>query len=171
MVQQTTIRKNNEGLAFLERIFGNSAVNGEVKRSIGFLRDDYAAAMKIAGNLYSHAKWIPYPFLVDRIKRISDEVKLHAEIFRAKIIELGGQIPQATLESRDASKSNYDGHAFGQNVKRLVADMEEHSDQCETLLHQKNMVIDVQVVELLNAVIVDMQRQKDELTDIIMRIS
>ena len=170
-VRGTTIRKDDNRSKFFTRIFGNSAANGELKRSIEFLAEDYAAANKIAANLSSHSKWIPYPFLVDHLKKISDEMRGHAEIFRAKIIELGGQVPQSGLESRLEMGKNRSGDDLHQNVKRLVMDMEEHSARCETLMHQKNIVHDAGGEKLLNAVIVDMQRQKDELMDIVMRIS
>lgn len=171
MVQQTSIRKNDHRVGFFERIFKDSTLSREQKRSIEFLAEDCAAANKIAANLSSHSKWIPYPFLVDRVKSISDEMRSQAEIFRTKIIELSGQGAQINLEGREVSERNHSAEDFRENVRRLVEDMEEHSTRCDTLMHQKNMITDADVLKLLNVVIVDMQRQKEELTDIVMRIS
>jgi hypothetical protein len=171
MVQQTSIQKNDNRVRFFKRIFKDSTINGELKRNTEFLVEDYTAANKIAANLSSSSKWIPYPFLVDHIKKIADEMRVQGEIFREKIIELGGQVPQVNLESREASERNHSGEEVRQNIRRLIMDMEEHSTRCDTLMHQKNMIADAGVVNLLNAVIVDMQRQKDELIDIVMRIS
>ncbi len=171
MVQQTSIQKNDNQVGFFRRIFKDSTVNGELRRSIEFLLEDYTAANKIAANLSSRSKWIPYPFLVDHTKKIADEMRVQGEIFREKIIELGGQVPQVNLENREFSERNNSGEEVRQNIRRLIMDMEEHSTRCDTLIHQKNMITESSVAKLLNAVIVDMQRQKDELIDIIMRIS
>jgi len=187
MVQQATVQKNDGRLRFLKKIFSESVADSEVNRSIRFLVEDYTAANRIAADLSSHSKWIPYSFLVDRLKKISDEMRGHAEIFRAKIIELGGQVSSATgghtsgqtsTESQEAHELDHNGHKdhqldvpHGENVKRLVMDMEEHSARCEALMHQRNLIDDASIAKLLNVVIVDMQRQKEELTDIIMRIS
>ncbi len=185
MVQQTTIRQSKNSPAFFNRVFGEWTKNREGRRSIAFLSEDYTAAMKLAAELTSHSKWIPYPFLVDHLKKISDELRGHAEIFRAKIIELGGQIvPERTTsagiasDSRPSSEKAQAGHdrhglgiSQGGNAKKLVADMEEHSARCEALMHQKNLVSDTDIVILLHTIVVDMQRQEDELIDIIMKVS
>ncbi len=171
MVQQTSVQKDNNRAGFFKRIFTDSAAKGEEKREIVFLLEDYMTANKIASNLSSHSKWIPYPFLVDHVKKISDEMRGQAEIFRQKIIELGGQVSQINLESREVSRRDNSGEGLRQNIKSLVMDMEEHSTACDALMRQRNMLADSGVVNLLSAVILDMQRQKDELTDIVMRIS
>jgi len=164
MIQQTVVPEVESGLDFLGEFFKGSDEKAGRKKIIEFLSDDYSAAVRIAANLSSHSKWIPYQFLLNRLKRIADEVRTQADIFRAELAELGGQIPQVSMENRDLLE-------FRQNVKRLVTDVEEHSSRCETLMHQKNVVRDEGVLRLIDAVIVDMQRQKDELIDIVMRLS
>ncbi|MCL4512034.1 MAG: hypothetical protein M1470_13330 [Bacteroidetes bacterium] len=164
MLQQTTVEKAEKRFGFLDNLFEDSNGKGELKKDTDFLSDDYAAAIRIAANLSSNAKWIPYPFLQNRIRKIADEMRTQSELFRSKISELGGQLPQVAVDNRDLLE-------FRQNVKRLVKDMEEHAAQSEALTHQKNKITDESVKELISAVIVDMQRQKDELIDIVMRLS
>jgi len=187
MVHRSTVKNNDGRLGFLKRIFSEPILDGGFERRIQSLAEDFVAANKIAASLTYHSKWIPYPFLVEHIKKISDEMSGQAEIFREKIIELGGQIPTAIGRhvssrtdsgNRGSHEFNQDGHGdhrsdvpHVENVKRLVMDMEEHAARCEALMHQRNLTDDPAIEKLLSAVIVDMQRQKEELTDIVMRIS
>ncbi len=164
MLQQTTVHKNLRRFGLLNTFFQDSTEKRELNKDIKFLSDDYTALVKIAANLSSHVKWIPYPFLLNRIKKIAEEIRALGEILRAKISELGGQVPQVTTENRDVRE-------FRQNVKRLVEDMEEHAALCETLTHQKNLIRDAGVIRVIDSVTLDMQRQKDELLDIVMRLS
>lgn len=179
MVQGTTIQKTGRRFGFLDGLFGSLNDGAELRKDIGFLVNDYIAFSSIAANLVSHSRWIPYPFIIERAKKIADELRNLAEVLRSKINELGGQIPPDALKSTTAhddtnvhGSQNQRGHdLLKQNIKRLVADMEEHSSLYETLHHQRNLITDVGVVKLIGKMIVDMQRQKDELIDIVMKIS
>lgn len=164
MLQQTTVEKTGRRVNFFNSLFQDSTEKRELNRDIKFLSGDYAALVKIAANLSSHVKWIPYPFLLNRIKKIAEEIRALGEVLRAKINELGGQVPQVASENHEVQESR-------QNVKRLVKDMEEHSARCEILVHQKNSVRDANVMKVIDAIVLDMQRQKDELLDIVMRLS
>ena len=126
MLQQTTVEKAEKRFGFLDNLFEDSNGKGELKKDTDFLSDDYAAAIRIAANLSSNAKWIPYPFLQNRIRKIADEMRTQSELFRSKISELGGQLPQVAVDNRDLLE-------FRQNVKRLVKDMEEHA--ADFILH------------------------------------
>jgi hypothetical protein len=179
MVQATTIQKTGRRFGFLNGIFGSQRDGAELRKDIEFLVQDYTAFTNLAANLVSHSRWIPYPFIIEHTRKIADELRNLADILRMKINELGGEIPS------DASKSstthndsdgrgsqNQKGHdSLRQNIKRLVADMEEHSSRYEALHHQRNLITDVGVSKLIKQMIVEMQRQKDELIDIVMRIS
>ena len=164
MLQQTLVDKNVRRFGLLSRFFQDSTEKRELNRDIKFLGDDYTAIVKIAANLSSHVKWIPYPFLLNRIKKIAEELRALGEVLRYKMSELGGQVAQVSAESREL-------HDFRQNVKRLVGDMEEHAALCEALVHQKNLIKDPGVLKVVDAVARDMQKQKDELLDIVMRVS
>ncbi len=131
---------------------------------LNFLSQDYSAAVKVASNLGSHSRWIPYPFLSNRLKKIAEEVRTQAELFRAEIVILGGQAPQVEVEEREPLE-------FRENIKRLVHDVEVHATLADELAHQKNKTTSENTIHLLNAVIIDMARQKDELMDIVMRLS
>ncbi len=156
--------KSHHRLAFLESLSVSHSDKREHEKILNILSDDYSAFMRLAANLSSHSKWIPYPFLLNRLKNIADEVRGQAELIRGAIVRLGGPIPQVTSETRDDVD-------FRQNIKRLVGDMEAHASRSELLVHQKNSIRDAAVAALLGSVASDMQNQREELLDIVMRLS
>ncbi|MCL4539882.1 MAG: hypothetical protein M1378_09870 [Bacteroidetes bacterium] len=164
MLQQTTVSKGAKRFGWLDGVFHDTSEKKEIACDIAFLCDDYAAAVRIAANLSSHSRWIPYPFLSTRLKKIAEEMRAQAEALRIKIAELDGQLPQVSMENRDLME-------FRQNVKRLVGDMEEHASRTEIMMHQRNQIKDPDVIRLIDALVLDMQRQKEELLDIVMRLS
>lgn len=181
MIRSTTVNKNGGRFRFLDDLFGGQEEGVNQRKEISYLIDDYIAFLNIAAKLTAHSRWIPYPFVVERTKKIADELRSFAEVVRAKIAELGGQVPQDPLKFSTTHDGSDDG-AHGlqnrngnelvmQNIKRLVTDMEEHSSRYETLYHQRNLIADAGTVKFLNQIIVDMQRQKSELLNIVMRIS
>jgi hypothetical protein len=181
MVQSTTIQKTARRFKFLDSLSGSRGDRSELRKDVDFLEQDYVAFMNLAGSLSSHSKWIPYTFMIERAKKIAEELRDFAYIFRMKIIELDGQIPldasmssmthddSDNLVSGSRSPKGYD--LLKQNIKRLVKDMEEHSSCCEVLHHQRNLIADASLAKLIDLIIVEMQRQKDELLDIVMKIS
>lgn len=164
MLQQTTAERSHHMFTFLDSLSAGASDKKEHQRILSYLSVDYAAAVRIAANLSSHARWIPYPFLVNRLKEIADEMRAQAEVIRAKVVELGGNAPLVNVDSREAVE-------FRQNVKRLVKDMEEHATMSETFVHQKNNIRDEGIIKLMNAITFEMQKQKEELLDIVMRLS
>ncbi len=164
MLQQTAAEKSHRGMAFLESLSPDHVDLREHRKIMDYLSDDYTAAMRLAANLSSHGKWIPYPFLTNRLKKIADEVRALAEVLRAGIVRLGGTVPQIAAENREDVD-------FRQSIKRLVHDMEEHASRSEMLIHQKNNIRDVNVIKLLDSVSSSMLAQRDELLDIVMRLS
>lgn len=164
MLQQRAAEKSHDKLAFLSGLSAGHVDRKEKQKMIKYLGDDYLAFLRIAANLSSHSKWIPYPFLTNRLKKIADEMRAQAETIRAKLVQLGGAVPQATTNTREEVE-------FRQNVNRLVKDMEEHATRSEVLIHQKNNIRDSEVIKMMEAVAVQMQKQKDELMDIVMRLS
>jgi hypothetical protein len=174
VAQQTNAQKEKGFFKVFEGIIGDSVGAKELKKVIKFLSEDYVSSIRIAGNLSSHSKWIPYPFLAESLKKIADELREHAEIFRAKVMQLGGEVPRLNSggpQDLPSNHTDYMGNGFRQSLKRLVTDMEEHSSMCESLIHQKNVITDADTVKILDKIILDMQRQKDELLNVIMRIS
>ncbi len=137
---------------------------GELNKDIEFLTEDYVSMSRIAANLSSHTKWIPYSFLQNRIRKLADEVRTQSEALRSKISELGGRVPQVPVENREILE-------FKQNIKRLVRDMEDHANQSEVFVHHKNKIRDESIVKLIDMIIKQMQLQKNELMDIVMRLS
>lgn len=164
MLQQTAAEKSHHGRTFLEGLSAGQTDRREHQKVLNYMSEDYSTAMRVAANLSSHGKWIPYPFLTNRLKAMADEVREQAEVFRVGLVRLGGTVPQVTADDREDVD-------FRQNVKRLVHDMEEHGSLSEILIHQKNDIRDQSVIKLLESVISVMQREKDELLDIVMRLS
>jgi hypothetical protein len=164
MLQQTATDRTHSKLSFLDRFSVGYAGRREQEKDVKYLEEDYAAALRLAANLSSHAKWIPYPFLVNRLRKIADDVRAQAEAMRTKIVELGGTVPQVNIDSREDAE-------FRENVKRLVKDMEEHASMGEALVHQRNNIRDAGVLNLVGTIASEMRIQKDELMDIVMRVS
>jgi hypothetical protein len=164
MLQQMTAERRHHNLSFLDSLSAGVSDKKEGRKILNYLSEDYAAAIRIAGNLSSHAKWIPYPFLVNRLKKIADEMRAQAEIIRVKVAELGGAVPQANVDIREDVE-------FRQNVRRLVKDMEEHAAMSEAFIHQRNNIRDEGVIKLIDSISLEMQKQKEELLDIVMRLS
>jgi predicted translin family RNA/ssDNA-binding protein len=164
MPQQTATVKSHRKFSFLDSFSVGHAGRIEQEKDVKYLEEDYSAALKLAANLSSHVKWIPYPFLVNRLRKVADDVRSQAEVMRTKIVELGGTVPQVNIESREDVE-------FRENVKRLVRDMEEYSSRSEALVHQRNNIRDAGVLKLVETIASEMQSQKDELMDIVMRLS
>ncbi len=164
MLQQIAVDRRNSRLAFLDRLSVGAMQRREHEKIVEYLSDDYSASLRIAANLSSHAKWIPYPFLSNRLKGIADEMRTQAEMIRAKLVELGGHVPQLDIEGREDVD-------FRQNVRRLVKDMEEYMSRSEILVHQKNSITDAGVLILLDAIAAGMQKEKEEMLNIVMRLS
>ncbi len=164
MLQQTTVSKTGKRFSWFDGLFEDTSDTKELMLALGFLGDDHAAAVRLAANLSSHSRWIPYPFLSNRLKAVAEELRGQAEAFRAKIAELNGQPPQVSVENRDLQ-------GFRQNVKRMVGDMEEHTSRLEIMMHQRNRLRNHDLLVFFDAIILDMHRQKEELLDIVMRLS
>ncbi len=164
MSQQTAVEHRRNRSTFLKRLSAGQTEKKDLSEITRHLGEDYAAFYRIAADLSWHSKWIPYPFLTERLKKIADEMRAQGELFRAKLTEIGGIVPQITSQSHEDA-------GFRQNVRQLVKDMEEHAAQSEMLVHQRNTINDAGVVRLLDTVASEMQKQKDELLDIVMRLS
>lgn len=164
MLQQTAAEKSHSKLAFLDGLTAGHIDKKEREKILDYLSDDYTSFLRIAANLSSHSRWIPYPFLANRLKQIADDMRSQAEALRAKLVHLGGTVPQLSTDSREEVE-------FRQNVKRLVGDMEDHAARSEMIVHQKNNIRDNDVAALIEAIAANMQKQKNELLDIVMRLS
>jgi hypothetical protein len=194
MVQQTASQKSGRRRQFVADLFESQGDKREKGKEVDFLVKDSAMFMRLAANLSSHSKWIPYPFLVSRLRRIADVLRGFADILRGKILQIGGADPviggQVSFEGTRSVSDNGDRENAGpdrveekelppsngwdlskQNVKLLVKDMEAHASCFENLERQRYRIKDPEIARLIELMIPDMQTQKDELIDIIMRIA
>ncbi len=164
MLQQSAIENRRHRIAFIEALSSDSGPRRELKKDLQYLGEDYASLISIAANMASHYKWIPYPFITNRLRKIADDLRSNAELVRVKIVELGGVPPQVSLQTREDVD-------FRGNVRRLVSDMEEHASRSEAFVHQKNNMTDRDVIRLVDFLASEMQRRNEELLDIVMRLS
>ncbi len=164
MLQKTAAGKSHQRLSILDHLSAGFPQKRELEKDLDYLKSDYSALLETAANLSSHSRWIPYHFLIDRLKKIADEVRSQAELVRMKIVELGGNVPQVNIDTREEVE-------FRQNVRRLVGDMEEHAAVSEALVHQKNNINDPGILQLVVVIASRMQGQRDELMDTVMRLS
>lgn len=151
-------------LSFLDFLSDSAFERKEIQRTIKLLQQDYLTTLKISSNLSMHAKWIPYPFLQERVRKISESLRKQSELLREQITKLGGELPQFSSE-----QITWSDHA--QNVKRLVQELEHTSQLYETYAHQRNIVEQNQSANLLSALLEDTKKLKEDLTDIVMRLS
>ena len=164
MLQQTAAAKTDRRLGWFDGLFADTSEKKEIERDLSFLADDYTAFVRIGSNLSSHSRWVPYPFLTNRLRKVADELRTQAELVRAKIAALGGQVPQVSIENRELLE-------FRQNVRRLVKDMEEHASRTEILVHQRNQIRNPDIIKFMDSLISITRGQKNELLDITMRLS
>ncbi|MGC8594591.1 MAG: hypothetical protein ACP5MI_03195 [Candidatus Kryptoniota bacterium] len=136
----------------------------EIQRTVKLLQQDYLTALKISSNLSMHVKWIPYPFLQERVRKISESLRKQSELLREQITKLGGELPQFSSEQ----PTLYDHR---QNVKKLVQELENLSELYETYAHQRNIVEQSESAQVLSTLLDNTGKLKEDLTDIVMRLS
>jgi hypothetical protein len=194
VVQSTTTQKRESRFKFLDGLFGNRGEERQSEDEFEILMRDSSVVAALANQLTSHSKWIPYPFLVDRLKKIADELRSFADLLRRRISELMKSehiiTGQTSLKELKPSESKVD-EISGQTDKRpgmggahlersglprrnvdlLVNDLEELSNFYQDLQGQNYRKTDPETAELIRHIIFDIDEQYEELTDIIMRLA
>lgn len=65
----------------------------ERSQLVELLREEYLDEAKDAAQLKEHSRRMPYAHFRERLLRIAEEEQAHVEWLRAKILELGGEVP------------------------------------------------------------------------------
>jgi|GEM_PF-5983885 hypothetical protein len=161
---ETWAQNQEKKMSFLDFLSDSAFKRREIQKTIKLLQMDYLTTLRISSNLSVHAKWIPYPFLQERVRKISESLRKQSELLREQIIKLGGELPP--LSSEQISLSDH-----RQNVKKLVQELENTSKLYETYAHQRNIVEQNESSHLLSILLDNTKKIKEELTDIVMRLS
>ncbi len=138
----------------------------EKEELIKILSDDYSKEIAIAKMMDEHAEMIPFDFLKERLKKIAQEEKAHAEKLKHKIIELGGSV-NPTLKIYDVKSVSIHSE---KGFRKLIADLEFDKEIYEDYIAQINKIGDDDIKKLLREIAEDESRHKDVLTDIVMRL-
>ena len=75
------------------------------QRLVEILCDEYADAVKDVAQFQEHAQRMTYPGFRDRLLRIAEQEKAHAEWLGSKIRALGGAIPEARFTIQNGRNS------------------------------------------------------------------
>lgn len=138
----------------------------EREELLKILSENYSKEITIAKMMDEHAEIIPFDFLKDKLKKIAEEERKHAEKFKQKIAELGGSVnPSAKIyDVKTGSIHNEKG------FRKLVADLEFDKEIYEDYISQINRIENEDVKKLLREIVEDEVRHKDVLMDIVMRL-
>jgi bacterioferritin len=155
------------GKSFIDivRKFFSPVVSGR-EEILSMLIGDYSKEIAIAKQMDEHSQIIPYDFLRERLKRIASEERRHAEMLKKKIVELGGQVQVYAYDYRFKSETIHSSRGF----RRLISDLEFDREIYEDYIAQLNRVEDEDIRALLERIVIDEIRHKDELTDLVMRL-
>ncbi len=138
----------------------------ETDELIKILNEDYSKEIALAHMIDEHAEIIPFDFLREKLKKIAEEERKHAEKLRQKIAELGGTVNPSPkiFEIKTSSIHNEKG------FRKLVADLEFDKEIYEDYIAQINRIENEDVKKLLREIVEDEMRHKDVLMDVVMRL-
>ncbi len=133
---------------------------------IKILNENYSKEVAIAHMIEEHAEIVPFDFLKEKLRRVAEEEKRHAEKLKQKIVELGGTINPSpkVYEIRTSSIHNEKG------FRKLVADLEFDKEIYEDYISQINKIENDDVKKLLREIVEDEIKHKDILMDVVMRL-
>lgn len=138
----------------------------EKEKLIEILNDNYSKELVISKMMEEHSEIIPFDFLKEKLKRLSEEEKTHAEKLKQKIIELGGTVNPKPKIYDIRTSSIHSERGF----RKLIVDLEFDKEIYEDYIAQINKIEDEGIRELLREIIEDEIRHKDILMDIVMRL-
>ncbi len=138
----------------------------EKEELLKILNESYSKELAIAKMMDEHAEMIPFDFLRERLKKLAEEEKTHAEKLKQKIIELGGTISPSPKIYDIKTSSIHSEKGF----RKLVADLEFDKEIYEDYIAQINRIENEDIKKLLREIAEDEVRHKDVLMDIVMRL-
>lgn len=138
----------------------------EKEELLKILNDNYSKELAIAKMMDEHAEMIPFDFLKERLKKLAEEERTHAEKLKQKIIELGGTVNPSPKIYDIKTSSIHSEKGF----RKLVADLEFDKEIYEDYIAQINRIENEDIRKLLREIAEDEARHKDVLMDIVMRL-
>ncbi len=138
----------------------------EKEELLKILNDDYSKEITIAKMMDEHAEMIPFDFLKEKLKKLAEEERAHAEKLKQKIIELGGTVNPSPKIYDIRASSIHNERGF----RKLVADLELDKEIYEDYIAQINRIENEDIKKLLREIVEDEVRHKDVLMDIVMRL-
>jgi bacterioferritin (cytochrome b1) len=138
----------------------------EKEELLKILNDNYSKELAIAKMMSEHAEMIPFDFLRERLKKLAEEEKTHAEKLKQKIVELGGAVNPSPKIYEIKTSSIHSEKGF----RKLIADLEFDKEIYEDYIAQINRIENEDVKRLLREIVEDEVRHKDVLMDIVMRL-
>lgn len=138
----------------------------EREEIVKILNEDYSKEITIAKMMEEHSKMIPFDFLRERLRKIAEEEKEHAEKLKQKIMELGGSVNPLPKIFEVKMETIHNQKGF----RKLVADLEFDKEIYESYISQINKVEDDEIRKLLREIVEDEEKHKDILMDIVMRL-
>lgn len=138
----------------------------EKEELLKILNENYSKEISIAKMMDEHAEMIPFDFLKDKLKKVAEEERKHAEKLKQKIIELGGNVKPSPKIYDIKVESIHNEKGF----RKLVADLEFDKEIYEDYISQINRIENEDVKKLLREIVEDEAKHKDVLMDIVMRL-
>jgi len=138
----------------------------EKEELVKILNENYSKEIAIAKMLEEHSEMIPFDFLRERLKKVAEEERKHAERLRQKIIELGGSVNPSPKIFDVKTETIHNQKGF----RKLVADLEFDKEIYENYIAQINKVENEEIKKLLREIVEDEEKHKDILMDIVMRL-
>ncbi len=138
----------------------------EKEELLKILNDDYSKELTIAKMMDEHAEMIPFDFLKEKLKKLAEEERTHAEKLKQKIIEIGGTVNPSPKIYDIRASSIHNERGF----RKLVADLELDKEIYEDYIAQINRIENEDIKKLLREIVEDEVRHKDVLMDIVMRL-
>jgi len=138
----------------------------EKEELLKILSDDYSKEIAIARMMDEHAEMIPFDFLKEKLKKLAEEERKHAEKLKQKISELGGSVNPSPKIYEIKTSSIHSEKGF----RKLIADLEFDKEIYEDYIAQINRIGNDEIKELLREIADEEARHKDILMDIVMRL-
>ncbi len=138
----------------------------EKEELIKLLNEDYSKEIAISKMMDEHSEIIPFDFLKEKLKRMAEEERKHAEMLRQKIVELGGSVNPMPKFFEIKTDSIHSERGF----RKLIADLEFDKEIYEDYISQINKIENDDVKNLLKRIIDDEIKHKDILMDLVMRL-
>ena len=138
----------------------------EKEELIKILNENYSKEVAIAKMMDEHSEIIPFDFLRERLKRVAEDERRHAEMLRQKIIEFGGSVnPMPKIFDIKTDSIHTE-----KGLRKLIADLEFDKEIYEDYISQINKIENNDIRDLLRRIVDDEIRHKDILMDLVMRL-